>query len=487
MASKEKTTLEYLADVAIVVAGSVDSGKSSTIGVLVTGKLDDGNGSAREIVAKHPHEISSGKTSDISTKTFKTHENKMVTLIDLCGHEKYLKTTTYGITGYYPDYAIVVISANRGVLKMTKEHLCILLYMNIPIIIVVTRADIAPTEIYMQTMQTIKLIGKKFHRQIEQINSMDDMSLSDEDLKTAEMNSITKIETLTNIIHKNDDVIPVIVTSNKTGYYIEPFKYLIGSLKPRQLWPSSITSGSVFYIDSSFNPPGIGLVVSGVLRGNNVKNGDILYLGPKGKDFYPVRVRSIHDNNKQISSELSNHQRGCFAISSIDKKIEITRKMISKGIVLISDKEMMNNICYRFTADIEVLNHSTTISKNYSPVIHCGTIRQTARLISINNIDRSNRKEKDASVEENTLRTGDIANVTFKFKFYPEFLEPKTSKESVSELKTTLFFREGTTRGTGSIDNIIPLSEDTDPNPDPVQKRKRFFRRKKNNINIKVV
>ena len=409
------------ADVAVVVAGSVDSGKSSTIGVLISGKLDDGNGSARTGVARHPHEIKSGKTSDISSKTYKTLDNKLVTLVDLCGHEKYLKTTTYGITGYYPDYAVVIVAANRGVLKMTKEHLCILLYMNIPIIICVTRVDIAPPDIYNSTMQTIRGIGRRFHRQIEQINSMAELELSPEELSVAQLLANDKIKTITETMHKNDDVIPVITISNKTGYYFDQFKYLMSNLKPRHLWPSTINSGSgsIFYIDSSFNPPGIGLVVSGVLRGNTVKTNDIVLLGPKGKDFIPVRIRSIHNNIKQIVPELHNHQRGCFALASIDKKIELTRKTISKGIVIISDKTMTNNICYRFDASIEILNHSTTISKNYSPVIHCGTVRQTARLISINSIDRSNRKDKEASVEDNTLRTGDIANVTFKFKFFP--------------------------------------------------------------------
>ena len=34
-------------------------------------------------------------------------------MVDLCGHEKYLKTTLFGMTGYFPDYAIMFIAANE--------------------------------------------------------------------------------------------------------------------------------------------------------------------------------------------------------------------------------------------------------------------------------------------------------------------------------------------------------------------------------------
>ncbi|CAF4276998.1 unnamed protein product, partial [Rotaria sordida] len=48
---------------------------------------------------------------------------KVVTFIDLAGHEKYLKTTVFGMTGHAPDYAMLMVGANAGVIGMTKEHL----------------------------------------------------------------------------------------------------------------------------------------------------------------------------------------------------------------------------------------------------------------------------------------------------------------------------------------------------------------------------
>ena len=163
-------------DVGLVITGSVDSGKSSTIGVLISNELDNGNGSARLKVAKHPHERSTGQTSDISTRTIES-KDKSITLIDLCGHEKYLKTTTYGITGFFPDYAVVTVASNRGILKMTREHLGILFYMKIPTIILITRIDIAPDEILNNTEVSIKKICQLFNKKPVFINSRKELEL----------------------------------------------------------------------------------------------------------------------------------------------------------------------------------------------------------------------------------------------------------------------------------------------------------------------
>ena len=126
-----------------------DAGKSTFIGVITSGCLDNGNGSARQLVSKHQHEITRGISSDITTKILDIPEkNKALTLIDLCGQADYLKTTTFGLTGYYADYCVIVVSANNGVQPMTIQHMKIITSLSIPILIVVTRPDITPEDIY---------------------------------------------------------------------------------------------------------------------------------------------------------------------------------------------------------------------------------------------------------------------------------------------------------------------------------------------------
>ena len=61
---RENNEQKYI-DIKIAIAGSVDAGKSSMLGVLTTGKKDNGRGSARLSVFNFPHEISSGRTSSV--------------------------------------------------------------------------------------------------------------------------------------------------------------------------------------------------------------------------------------------------------------------------------------------------------------------------------------------------------------------------------------------------------------------------------------
>lgn len=156
-------------DVRVAVIGNVDSGKSTIVGVLTKHIMDDGRGSARKMVFNFTHEQANGRTSSIGqeimgfdngnnqvtlerTNVSKnaawshivTNSQKLVTFLDLCGHEKYLKTTMFGLVGLMPDYAMIVVGANMGVSRMTKEHLGISLALGVPIFIVITKIDIAP-------------------------------------------------------------------------------------------------------------------------------------------------------------------------------------------------------------------------------------------------------------------------------------------------------------------------------------------------------
>jgi len=428
-------------DIGIVVTGSVDSGKSSTIGVLISNELDNGNGSARLKVAKHPHEKDSGQTSDISTRTIES-KDKIITLIDLCGHEKYLKTTTYGITGFFPDYAIVTIASNRGILKMTREHLGILFYMKIPTIIIITRIDIAPDEILANTETSIKKMCSVYGKKAVFINSRKELDLPPDMMKQKEESNRMMFKELTDKMRTSDEILPIILTSNKTGFYINTLKDILFKLEPRELWkPLNNISDSVFYIESCFNPPGIGLVVSGINKGKTIKTGDNLYIGPIENKFISIRIRSIHNNSRELVGELQNHMRGCFAISSTEKKFELLRSMFKRGMVIISNLEQLNKLMPSFNAEIEILHHSATIREKYSPVLHIGSIKQSAAITKIIEVIKYNDMDEDEVSNTICLRTKDKAIVEFKFLSHHEFVE----KDMI------FFFREGTTRGVGKV------------------------------------
>jgi GTPase len=60
---------------------------------------------------------------------------------DLAGHERYLKTTLYGLTSGAPSCVILVIGANAGVIGMSKEHLAVALALSVPIVVCITKVS----------------------------------------------------------------------------------------------------------------------------------------------------------------------------------------------------------------------------------------------------------------------------------------------------------------------------------------------------------
>ncbi len=148
MKERQECSMVEMNDTRVAVIGNVDSGKSSLVGVLSTGVLDDGRGQARGAVMRFQHEKENGRTSAVAIEIMgfrvKEKEGKVegegdsereyhqvipnpranhdqrwhevmdksdhtVSFIDLCGHEKYLKTTVFGLTGLMPDYAMLVV------------------------------------------------------------------------------------------------------------------------------------------------------------------------------------------------------------------------------------------------------------------------------------------------------------------------------------------------------------------------------------------
>ncbi len=411
----------------IAVAGNVDSGKSTLTGVLMNNKLDDGRGSSRSLILRNKHEKETGRTSCISHNSFSEIVNdkrKILSLIDLAGHEKYLKTTIFGLSGLFADFGLVLVSANMGITQMTREHMMLLLFLKIPFVILVTKIDMVPENIKnltinkLKKMMNIQMFNKKSY-----IFPEDENKFKDEMIK------------FSNLPNNLSTFIPIIPLSNKTGVNINNLKSFLLNLSPKDHWMNENIDGTIMYIDSKFNVKGIGLVVSGTVRGESIKINDKLWIGPINDKFIPFKVRSIHNNIRENVNQLNSNDAGCIAIRFINKEI-ITKNQIRKGVIVISNENFKKNVVESFKAEITILNHSSTITDNYTPVIHCGLVRQTAKI----NILEINDKKS------NVLRSGSKAIVNFKFCYKKEYLE--TGK--------VFFFRDGNTKGYGTILEIFP-------------------------------
>ena len=111
---------------------------------------------------------------------------KIASLVDLCGHEKYLKTTINGLTGLAPDFGCVVVGANMGIQKMTKEHIGLCLFLKIPFFIVVTKVDMCPQNKYDETIDELRKILK--HKLLNKFPiEITDKTSENELIKTAEL------------------------------------------------------------------------------------------------------------------------------------------------------------------------------------------------------------------------------------------------------------------------------------------------------------
>lgn len=225
---------------AVAFAGSVDAGKSSLIGCLSYNILDDGRGLARTKVAKHEHERQSGQTSDISTRIYDANSGESITFVDLCGHEKYFKTTSFALSGYFLDYAVLVVSCNRGMLPMTKQHLRLLHSYNIPFIVVVTHIDQVQEDVYNKTkIDMVQILKRTCGKQTTAkfVNDPSDQQKSPEEIKEIEDKAVTDIlECLLHIANGKQMVFPILSMSNKTGAFLDVLKVVLSRITPRLFW-----------------------------------------------------------------------------------------------------------------------------------------------------------------------------------------------------------------------------------------------------------
>lgn len=414
-------------EIRVAVVGNVDAGKSTLLGVLTHIGLDNGRGQARQKLFRHKHEMESGRTSSVSNDILgfdclgnvvnkPEHGSldwvriceksaKVITFIDLAGHEKYLKTTVFGMTGHAPDFGMLMVGANAGIVGMTKEHLGLALALGVPVLVVVTKIDMCPANILQETLQMIhKVLKSPGCRKIPVlVQNHDDVVVSATNFTSERM-------------------CPIFQVSNVTGENLHLLKSFLNLLTTRM--PTHLSEPAEFQIDETFAVPGVGTVASGTTLRGQIKLGETLLLGPDAiGNFNPIVVKSIHRKRMAVN-EVKGGQTASFSL----KKYK--RSQIRKGMVLVSPS-VNPQACWEFDGEILVLHHPTTISVKYQAMVHVGSVRQTATILTMSS---------------EHLRTGDKAQVKFRFIKNPEYIR----------INAKLVFREGRTKAVGTVTKLYP-------------------------------
>ena len=243
----------------IGLSGHIDHGKTSLVKSL-TGKNTD---SLKE-------EIDRGMTINIGFAFL----NDTITLIDVPGHEKFIKNMVAGVSSI--DFALLVIAADDGIMPQTIEHFEILKLLNI------TDGAII--------INKIDLVEKDWLELVE--NDIDDF------VKGSFLSNkkIYKVSTINNegIDELRQDLVNYNFKNTKT-----------------------IKDKGVFRIftDRVFSSKGFGTVVTGTVLSGKVKTGQKVKILPQNK-IIKIRGLQSHDN---FVDEISTGNRAALNLQYQDK------------------------------------------------------------------------------------------------------------------------------------------------------------------------
>lgn len=447
-----ENNIENYINIKVAIAGNVDSGKSTFLSVLTYDKLDDGRGSARVSIFNYPHEVKTGRTSSIGHQIlgFDCYGNvinyksstgkltwpeiikksaKVISFFDTAGHAKYLKTTILGLSCSQPDVCFIMVSANKGLRddetkkdkikhqNMTKEHIFLCITLNIPFVIIVTKIDMMEDrkQVLKDTMDDIQKIIKcpGIRRQPIKVENKDDVLICAKQIHT-------------------ESIVPIFNISNTTGFGFDNVKLFLNLVSNTT---KQNNSNVEYIIDTTWSVTGFGTVIGGHLISGIINVNDKLLIGPNNGNYEEITIRSIHSKRVPLQTVKS----GSYVCLGLKK---YNRSNVKSGNVIIGLKSPQI-FCNKFSADIKILKaHSTTIRIGYEPVLHIANIRQSVRLIHIKN--KINSRNPDKTKEDDILRTGDMASVTFIMCYKSEYIK--------QHMKFLLC--EGTTKVIGTVTQI---------------------------------
>src|ERR1051325_619051 len=120
--------------IVIGTAGHIDHGKSTLVKAL-TGIDPD----------RLKEEQERGMTIDLGFARFRLAGGRTVGIVDVPGHERFVRNMVAGATGI--DLVVLVVAADDGVMPQTREHLAIMTLLGVKSgIVAITKSELGDPE-----------------------------------------------------------------------------------------------------------------------------------------------------------------------------------------------------------------------------------------------------------------------------------------------------------------------------------------------------
>jgi selenocysteine-specific elongation factor len=258
--------------------------------------------------------------------------NDILGVIDVPGHEKFIRTMAAGVTGI--DAALLVIAADDGIMPQTLEHLAILRLLG------VKRGVVALTKIDRVDTAQLEQREQEIHALLEPT-----------DFAGAQVFR-------TNATQADDVGVKALL------HHISQMAAALPANDERRLFRLGV--------DRVFTLAGQGTIVTGTALAGSVRVGDALQLAPGGQQ---VRVRSIHAQNRSADVGRAG-QRLALNLSGASKDD------IARGTWVVAPA--LAECSPRVDVELTLTPDCGLTLKPWSPVhVHLGAAHHTANVVPL--------------------------------------------------------------------------------------------------------
>lgn len=295
-------------NIIIGTAGHIDHGKTTVVKGL-TGKDTD----------TLPEEKARGMTIDLGFTFFTLSNGRKVGIVDVPGHEKFIKNMAAGVTGI--DLILFVIACDDGIKPQTLEHADIIKILGVKKgLILLTKRDLADEERAAQLKEDVRELFKNSYLENSKI-----LEISTKDAQS--------FEKLKEVLEKE------ILEIEENRDEIKDFR---------------------LDIDKVFSIKGFGTVVTGTSKNSKISIGDTVMIYPQQKE---VKIKGIENHGNKVKT-LEAGNRCALNINMDSKEIKRGNIISKKNSLIISN---------RLDCVFTLLKRSSNFKNNQRVRINIGT------------------------------------------------------------------------------------------------------------------